>query len=182
MSIFGFGSETINLGNEQFHNDFWANFKEHLSNSESRLIPFDRPPNIGRNSNGKLYSFFGCFLGSQKRTGRPSIWLSASIMPEKDTNNVGAYLSIDCEKNQNHRILFEKLQSNQSHIENLFDYEFGCFQGGGIGNSVVYNTVDFSNRKNHENIFNWIIDSLERVESVLSGEIISYYLDLPMSQ
>ena len=42
MSLFGFGSETINLGNEQFHNDFWANFKEHLSNSESRLIPFDR--------------------------------------------------------------------------------------------------------------------------------------------
>ena len=98
-------------------------------------------------------------------------------MPEKDTNNVGTYLSINCGINQNYRTLFEKLRSNQSHIETLFDYEFGCFEGGGVGSSGFYNTVDFSNRRNYEDIFNWIIDSLERVESVLSGEIISYYLN-----
>ncbi len=177
MSIFGFGSETIDLGDEQFHIEFWTKFKKHLSNSESRLIPFDSSPNIGRAAAGKLYSFFGCFLGSKKITEQPSIWLSASIMPEKDTDNVSARLSINCERSQNHRTLFEKLKSNQSHIETLFDYEFGCFQGGSVGSSGFYNTVDFTDRRHYEDIFKWIIDSLERVESVLSGEIISYYLD-----
>lgn len=176
MSIFGFGSKTINLENEQFHIEFWTKFKKHLSNSESKLIPFDNFPDIGRAADGKLYSFFGCFLGSKKMTERPSIWLSASIMPEKDTDNVSARLSINCERSQNHRTLFEKLKSHQSDIEALFDYEFGCFSGK-VGSSGIYNTVDFSDSKHYEDIFNWIIDSLERVESVLSGEIISYYLN-----
>lgn len=177
MSIFGFGSETIDLGDEQFHNEFWTNFKEHMSDSESRLIRLNQPHSIYTHGDGDLYSFFGCFLGSQASTERPSIWLSASIRPEKESNNVGVYLSVNCEKSQNHRTLFEKLKSNRSHIETLFDYEFGCFQGGSVGSSGFYNTVDFTDRKHYEDIFNWIIDSLERVESVLSGEIISYYLN-----
>ena len=179
MSIFGFGNKTINLEDEQFHNEFWSNFKEHLSNSESRLIPFDNKPRIYHSNDGKLYSYFGCPLGSKTsiKRERAPIWLATLINPQTDTNNVSVCLSIDCKTDQNHKTLFEKLKSNQSHIKTLFDDEFNCSQRRDIGYSGVYNTVDFSDRKNHEDIFNWMIDSLERVESVLSREIIFYYLN-----
>lgn len=173
-----FGRKAPPEFDEQFHNEFWANFKEYLSNSESRLIPFDNKPRIYHSNDGKLYSYFGCYLGSKTSIkGKRPIWLATLIEPQIDTNNVSVYLSIDCKTGQNHKTLFEKLKSNQSHIKTLFDDEFDCSQRGQIGYSGIYNTVDFSDRKNHEDIFNWTISSLEHVRSVLSVEIISYYFN-----
>lgn len=151
--------------NKQFYDQFWHEFHNHLMHNGSVLKPFEEPYNFHGENNQWTYAgiHFGAFE-------EEPIWLIGWT----DVNNgrIAAKLRF---KNLNS--LFEQLKEDQGSIHAYFggNLEWDRPPQNSVG--LYKSSIDLGNTSNHEEIFEWLRENLEKLERVFMWKLASYYID-----
>lgn len=158
----------VHFDNE-FHEQFWSKFREHLNKSNSSLQPLDNlfdayDQNVGINS------YSGFYIGDIRT--RSTLWLIGWIWPER--SQIAAKLRV----HTNMESIFEKLKEDEHFIQEYFGeetVEWNLPPKFSVG--MYQENVDFTDPFIYQNLFEWLHINLEKIEKVFNNRLAFYSLE-----
>ena len=158
----------VHLDNE-FHEQFWLNFRDYLNRSNSSLKPLEDLFDPYESRSG-LNSYSGFYFGDIRE--RSTLWLIAWICP--DRSQIAAKLRVDSSKES----IFERLKEDKDSIQECFGevrldwdlpprFSVGMYQDG----------VDFTDPFIYQELFEWLHVNLEKIERVFNDRLAAYFLE-----
>ena len=153
---------------KQFYDQFWHEFHNHLIHNESLLKPFAERYNFSGENNQWTYAgiHFGAFE-------EKPIWLTG--WTDVNNGNNGKIAAKLCTRNMNS--LFEQLKEDQESIHTHFGDDLDWNKPPRYSVGVYKNSVEFGNTSNHEELFEWLRENLEKLERVFMWKLASYFVD-----
>ena len=154
-----------------FYDQFWNNFRKHLSKDGSSLTPFPKlydAQNSTRNNNRYTYSGynFGWF-------NNRSLWLIGWT----DVANDRISAKLRLKNTEEMSSLFEQLKEDQESIHTHFSGNLEWDDPPQYSVGVYRNSVELGNRSTHEELFEWLRENLEKLERVFMWKLASYYIE-----
>ena len=159
-----------------FHERFWTQCHEYLTNYSALLEPFgslnrDKSCDISHGEEpSRSYSFLGCSFGDLNDR---SLWLIGWIYPAQ--GRIAAKLRLD---RRTRETLFNQLRADKTSIDTYFndeELEWDEIPKYSIG--VYKNDVDFTNVSNWHESFEWLRVNLEKIEVIFLNKLAWYYLN-----
>ena len=168
MALFGFGSTNKIEFDNDFHREFWSEFRGYLEQHENSLKPYENlfdPINYS----GSINSYSGFDFGTHIRE---SLWLIGWIWPER--SQIAAKLRIASSQES----LFQRLKEDQGSIQERFgETRFTWDSPPRFSIGVYQYNVDFTDYANRDNLFEWLHINLEKIEQVFINKFAEYFLD-----
>ncbi|MCY4401436.1 MAG: DUF4268 domain-containing protein [Candidatus Poribacteria bacterium] len=151
--------------NRQFYDQFWNEFHNHLIQNKSVLVPFSEAYNF--NGQDNRYTYAGIHFGEFDKD-------PIRLIGWTDVNNgrIAAKLRF---KNLNP--LFGELKEDQESIHAFFGGNLEWDRPPSKSVGLYRSSVDFGNTSNHEELFEWLRENLEKLERVFMWKLTSYYID-----
>ena len=155
------------LDNE-FHEQFWSNFRDYLHRNNSSLKPFDNLFDPYDSYDG-INSYSGFYLGDIEESS--TLWLIAWIRP--GGSRIASKLRIDADGES----MFEKLKADQDSIQECFgEVELKWDDPPRFSVGVYQDDVDFTDPFIYKELFEWLHINLEKIERVFNNRLAVYFL------
>ena len=149
----------------QFYDQFWSNFRSHLTQKKSILSPFK---NLYDLSPDEKYTYSGVNFGWFDNR---SLWLFG--WTDVTSDRISAKFRLKKEMGP----LFEQLKKDQESIHTHFGGNLDWDRPPKYYSVGVYrSSAGFGNTSNHEELFEWLRENLEKLERIFMWKLASYYL------
>ena len=152
---------------KNFYDQFWSNFRNYLTQKRSMLSPVEKLYNLS--DNGK-YTYSGYNFGWFNDR---SLWL----LGWTDVTNDRISAKLRLKNVEEMSSLFEQLKEDQESIHTHFGGNLEWDDPPQYSVGVYKNSVEFGNTSNHEELFEWLHENLEKLERVFMWKLASYFVD-----
>lgn len=150
----------------QFYDQFWSNFRNYLTQNRSMLSPVEELYNL---SDNEKYTYSGINFGWFNNR---SFWL----LGWTDVTNDRISAKFRLKNTEEMSSLFEQLKEDQKSIHTHFGGNLDWDSPPKYSVGVYRSSVDLGNTSNHEELFEWLLENLEKLERVFMWKLASYYL------
>ena len=156
---------------DDFYDQFWRNFRKHLSKEDSSLTPFTKLYDVQKSTrNNNIYTYSGYNFGWFNNR---SLWL----LGWTDVTNDRISAKLRLKNVEEMSSLFEQLKEDQESIHTHFGGNLEWDDPPQYSVGVYRSSVEFGNTSNHEELFEWLHENLEKLERVFMWKLASYFVD-----